>query len=103
MSGGKVHLNGRRPKRSSDVRVGDRIRIRKRYYEYELIVEGLAERRGPASEAARLYEETAESKRARERRALQLKMMPHFDFRDGGRPSKKERREIDRLRGYRKK
>ncbi len=69
ISGGKVQVNGRRVKRASLLGVGDRVRVRKGPYLIEIIVQGLSERRGPASEAARLYEETAESRLERERLA----------------------------------
>lgn len=103
VAGGKVQLNGRRPKPSSSVTRDDRIRVRKGQWEYEVVVRDLAERRGSASQAAALYEETQESQERRERHALQRKAMPRFDFREGGRPTKKERRALERLRGYRKK
>jgi ribosome-associated heat shock protein Hsp15 len=102
VSGGKVQLNGRRPKRASLVATGDRISVRKGRFEHRLVVLGLSERRGSASEAADLYEETEESRRERQRLARQLKVMPKYEFRDGGRPTKKERRELDRLRGFKK-
>jgi ribosome-associated heat shock protein Hsp15 len=46
IAGGKVHLSGQRVKRSKMVQVGDALRIRKGIYEYAVIVQGLAERRG---------------------------------------------------------
>lgn len=103
VSGGKVQLNGRRPKPSSLVAVGDELRVQKGVYEFRLEVQGLGEKRGSAEEAARLYEETPESRRAREARKTQMRTMPRFDFREGGRPTKKQRRDLERLRGYRKK
>lgn len=99
ITGAKVHINGHRPKRSSPVRAGDRVRIRKGLYEYQVVVRGLSEHRGPATVAETLYEETAESIRGRERRKLQKKAAPTFSFREKGRPSKKERRQLRRLKG----
>lgn len=96
--GGKVQVNGRRAKRSSVLRVGDRVRVRKRAVEYQLVVRAISERRGPASEAAALCEETPESLRARADRARQRKAAPKFSFREKGRPSKKERRALNRLK-----
>lgn len=98
VSGGKVQLNGRRAKRASNLHVGDRLRIRKGPFEYQLDVVQLSERRGPAREAATLYEETAASLAAREKLRAQRKAAPTFSFREGGRPSKKERRQLDRLK-----
>jgi len=99
IQGGKIQVNGRRPKRSSGIAPGDRVRVRKGQQEYRVIVKGLSERRGPASEAEKLYEETAESVRARERLKLLKQAAPTFEFKDKGRPSKKERRQLRRLKG----
>ena len=103
VSGGKVRLNGRRPKPSSPVMVGDELQLQKGIYEFRLEVRALAEKRGAAGEAGDLYEETPDSRRARETRRLQMRTIPRADFRDGGRPTKKQRRDLERLRGYRKK
>ncbi len=96
--GGKVQVNGRRAKRSSVLRVGDRVRVRKRAVEYQIVVRSISERRGPAKEAAALYEETPESLQARADLARQRKAAPTFSFREKGRPSKKERRALNRLK-----
>ena len=98
IAGGKVQVNGRRPKRASALHLGDRVRIRKGPFEFHVLVRRTSEHRGPASEAATLYEETAESINDRERLALLRKAAPTFEFRDRGRPSKKERRELQRLK-----
>ncbi len=98
--GGKVQLNGKRAKRASHLRLGDRLRLRRGPYEQQLIVRRLSERRGPASEAVTLYEETQESLRARQSLAQQRKAAPTFDFREKGRPSKKERRQLRRLKSH---
>jgi ribosome-associated heat shock protein Hsp15 len=97
VGGGKVHVNGRRAKRASTLRVGDRVRVRKGPYEYHVIVRELSERRGPAKVAAALYEETPESVRAREQLRSQRRAAPSFSF-EKGRPNKKERRLLQRLK-----
>jgi ribosome-associated heat shock protein Hsp15 len=97
IGGGKVDVNGERTKRAKDLKLGDEVRVRHGQFEHIVIVRGLSERRGPASEAATLYEETEASKRGRETLALQLRSLP-TDFAEG-RPTKKERRDIDRFRG----
>ena len=98
IAGGKVQLNGDRPKRAKGVQPGDRVRVRVGPYEHEVVVRALSDRRGPASEAAKLYEETAASVAAREKLSLQLRSVTHdFGF-EKGRPSKKERRDIERFR-----
>lgn len=97
IAGGKVQVNGARPKRAKLLQVGDRVRVRLGPYEYQLVVRGLAERRGSARDAATLYEETPEGRLARERLAEQLRLLPKPVFRGKGRPTKKERRDIERL------
>ncbi len=74
------------------------MRVRKRAVEFQLIVRGVSERRGSASQAATLYDETPESLRARADLALQRKAAPTFSFRKKGRPNKKERRALRRLK-----
>jgi ribosome-associated heat shock protein Hsp15 len=46
-----------------------------------------------------MYEETEESKQLRWKAAEERKMMPHFEPLREGRPSKRDRREMDRFRG----
>src|SRR5438876_291289 len=77
----------------------DRMRVRKDPFQYELTVRGLAEHRGPPGVAAGLYEEDPEAKRQRERLAEQLKLAPSLRYEGKGRPTKKQRREIGKLRG----
>ena len=96
IAGGKVEVNGDDVKRARPVRAGDRIRIRLGPYEHHVTVLGLSGRRGPAAEAALLYEESAESREARERVAWQLRhAAPTFDY-EKGKPTKKERRDWER-------
>jgi ribosome-associated heat shock protein Hsp15 len=97
IEGGKVRVNDARPKTGAPVRVGDVVRVRHGPIERTVLVTGLAERRGRASEAAGLFEETAESLARRRERETQLKLMPDTTFRGKGRPTKRERRELDRL------
>jgi ribosome-associated heat shock protein Hsp15 len=98
IDGGKVDVNDTRAKRAKMIQVGDEIRVRQTPYEHVVHVRGLSERRGPASVAATLYEETAESKARRERLVTQIRSMPSDDW-ESGRPTKRDRRDIDRLRG----
>ncbi len=98
IGGGKVQLNGRRVKRAHLVHVGDELRVRKGPFEHCVVVRQLSERRGPAKEAQQLYDETEESRLKRDTLAIQLKSVPANTFRTKGRPTKKERREIDRFR-----
>jgi zinc protease len=98
VDGGRVEVNGERAKRARMVRVGDLLRIRLGPIEYQVTVQGLSEQRGPAKVATTLYQEDPMAKRAREERALQLRTMPSAFFDGKGRPTKKQRREIDRLK-----
>src|SRR5262245_4612973 len=100
VDGGRVDLNGDRPKRSKPVKVGDEIRIRLGPFHHHVQVKGLADRRGPASEAVLLYQEDEASKRARLELADRLRAQAPL-FQDTGKPSKKQRREIDRWKGKR--
>jgi ribosome-associated heat shock protein Hsp15 len=100
IEGGKVEVNGEGVKRARLLQAGDLVRIRLGPYEHHVTVKGLSERRGPAAMAAELYEETAASRAARERLAWQLKHAPALLYdQERGRPTKRDRREIDRLRG----
>ena len=95
--GGKVEVNGERAKPARLVRPGDQIVVRQPPFEWRLTVRGLAERRGPATVAQGLYEETAESRAERERLAERLRVaQPLFVYEEKGRPTKKDRRMIDR-------
>ena len=99
IAGGKVQVNGDRAKRARPVQPGDEIRIRQGPYEHHVVVRALSGRRGPAPAAAELYEETPASRAAREAMALQLKSIHAAFVPDRGRPTKKDRRELGRLRG----
>ena len=99
VGGGNVELNGARAKRAKPIAVGDRLRIRRGPFEYQLVVRAVAEQRGPPAAAAGLYEEDSAGKRRRERLAEQLRMAPTLRYAGKGRPTKKDRREIERLKG----
>lgn len=95
VDGGKVQLNGERAKPAKLVKAGDEIRLRLGPYEHILIVRALGERRGPASVAQALYEETEASRTARAALATQLRLAPAaFVYEDKGRPTKKDRRDL---------
>src|SRR4051812_33633194 len=76
IEGGKVSVNGAGAKRSRPVHVGDQVRVRLGPYEHLVTVRALSERRGPASEAAKLFEENPDGKKEREALAAQLKLLP---------------------------
>ncbi len=99
IAGGKVQLNGRRAKRSKGVHAGDRVGIRKGPYRFAVVVKNLAEKRLSAKEAVLLFEETADSRATRETLRGQLKAVAAHEFKYKGRPSKKERRDLKKIRG----
>lgn len=101
IDGAKVRINGERVKRARLVAPGETLQIRLGPYEHVVLVRATSERRGPAREAARLYEETPASIAERERVAFQLKAA-HVLFvpETNARPTKRDRR---RLEDFRKK
>ncbi|MES2305543.1 MAG: S4 domain-containing protein [Gemmatimonadota bacterium] len=98
VAGGKVEVNGEHPKPAKTIQRGDLIRVRLGPFEHIVQVTGLAERRGSATQAAALFEETVASVAARARHAEMLRLAPAMEF-DEGKPSKKDRRALDKLRG----
>jgi ribosome-associated heat shock protein Hsp15 len=99
IAGGKVQLNGERVKRAKSLQIGDEVRIRLGPYEHQVVVRELSDRRGPAPQAAALYEEKESSRAAREALALQLKSVHAIFAPERGRPTKKDRRDIRRFKG----
>lgn len=96
---GHVRLNGQRVKPAHAVRIGDALRIEApRATERDVTIVGIPVRRGPATEAATTYVETAESlerqRRAREERSLRVAFAPPTE----GRPDKRTRRLLLRAR-----
>jgi ribosome-associated heat shock protein Hsp15 len=76
------------------VRIGDRLEVRRPPFEQVIVVRALSDRRGPASEAQALYEETAQSRAKREAVVAELKSLPPPAFK--GRPTKKTRRDYEK-------
>jgi ribosome-associated heat shock protein Hsp15 len=99
IEGGKILVAGERVKPAKLVQAGDVVSVRLGPYEHVVTVRATSERRGPASVAATLYEETAASRAAREKLAEQLRMAPAaFVYEEKGRPTKRDRRELDKFR-----
>jgi ribosome-associated heat shock protein Hsp15 len=96
--GGHVQVNGARVKPARDVVVGDRLEIRRGQQRFTVTVTGLAERRGPASAAAELYEEDPESIAARERQRDERRLAKPLGSDLTARPTKRDRRRLDALR-----
>jgi ribosome-associated heat shock protein Hsp15 len=101
IEGGKVHYEGHRTKPGKLPHVGARVTVRQGYDEKDVIIRALADRRGPATEAQKLYEETPESIERRERMASERQMQRLADI-QSERPEKKtERRRMEALKLYR--
>ena len=98
---GRVESNGQRAKAAREVRIGDRLLVKNDSGDFHVEVLLLSEMRGPAPVAQTLYRETEESRELRRKMAEQRKAMPYFEAPSEGKPSKRNRREIDRLRGRR--
>ena len=96
IDGGHVRLNGKRAKASKEVRTGDTLDIRRGFEDFTVRVQDVAERRGGAAQAALLYRETEASVAKRERE-MELRRaargQPSY-----GRPSKRDRRRMERFR-----
>jgi ribosome-associated heat shock protein Hsp15 len=97
VDGGKIKLNGERPKPAKAVKIGDRLEVRSGPFTFSIAVLCLSDKRGPATTAAKLYAESEESQAARRVLADQLRAdavaMPFLR----GRPTKKARRAIIRF------
>jgi ribosome-associated heat shock protein Hsp15 len=95
---GRVRIDGERVKPARNVRMGDLLRIDNGSTEWEVIVRALADKRGSAAIAQGLYEETEASVRKRQLQAEQRKLFhePSVDIK--GRPTKRDRRMLDKTR-----
>lgn len=99
---GRVQVNGQDAKASREVKVGDRVRFRQGPVEREVVVSGISAVRGPAPVAQQLYEETPESIERRQAAAQQRRLAaePALSI-EQGRPTKRDRRQIDKAWGDR--
>jgi len=94
INGGHVHVNGQRIKPARTIRVGDAIVITKDQYHWRLVVEALAQRRGPATEARRLYSEDVDSIQQRETIRAETRLVSPTPTK---RPDKRQRRRLIRF------
>jgi ribosome-associated heat shock protein Hsp15 len=99
VNGGRVHLNDERVKASHGVKAGDAVTFTRSAVVFECVVAAVPQRRGPASEAARCYDETPASKARREAFAARMKVAAGLSPRPDERPNKHERRLLRQLRG----
>ncbi|MCG8313145.1 MAG: ribosome-associated heat shock protein Hsp15 [Pseudomonadales bacterium] len=94
VEGGKVHYDGHRVKPSKEVSIGATIKLRQGFDEKTVIVTAISDRRGNATMAATLYEETQESIQQRHKNAAQRKSLAQSSPVPVGRPNKRDRRRI---------
>jgi len=97
INGGHVHVNGHRVKPSRAINEGEQVRIQKGHVEMIVVVQALLDKRGPASVAQTLYEETEASRLAREQQAEQRRLLSQSTHRPERRPDKRQRRHIIRF------
>ncbi len=97
--GGKVKQNGAAAKPAKELKPGDRLLIRTGDEDWEVEVQGFNAQRRPAAEARLLYRETPESMKQRAEAAELRRLVPLPQADAKGRPTKRDRRQLNRLRG----
>jgi ribosome-associated heat shock protein Hsp15 len=97
ITAGRVQLNGERTKPAHEIKPADMVVVRVGDWRWEVRVKALAERRGPAAEASKLYDETAASRTERERRGDLRRWGTEPAAALKGRPTKRNRRLLDDL------
>jgi ribosome-associated heat shock protein Hsp15 len=98
VAGGRVHVNGVRVKPAKEVRADDTVAVTIGDLRWTVVVRGIGDRRGPASMAATLYEETAESRANREQHVAERRLARPPGAQEGARPTKQDRRRLEALR-----
>jgi len=96
--GGRVHVNDALVRPAREVRIGDTVVVRIGQLEWTVVVQALSDKRGSAKVAVTLFEETSASASERARRTLELRMSRPLGADLGARPTKQDRRRIERLR-----
>jgi ribosome-associated heat shock protein Hsp15 len=97
VAGGRVQLNGDRTKPAHDVKAADMVVVRVGDWRWEVKVKALSDKRGPAEEARKLYDETEASRAERERRGDLRRLSPEPGAARKGRPTKRDRRLLEGL------
>jgi ribosome-associated heat shock protein Hsp15 len=98
VSGGKVHLNGNRAKPGRTINIGDELRIQRGEEEFVITIVEPSTRRGPATVARTLYEESDESRIRREKLVEERKLERQQHATRERRPDKRQRRNIVRFK-----
>jgi ribosome-associated heat shock protein Hsp15 len=96
---GRVQSNGIVAKPAREVHLGDLLKVKTEAGEFEINVLGVSDIRGPAVVAQTLYSETDDSKVRRQKAAEERKMVAQFELLPESRPSKRDRRDLERFRG----
>src|SRR3984957_6345699 len=96
---GRIQSNGQPAKAARDVKIGDQLRVTNDGGDFQVEVLLLSDVRGPAAVAQTLYQETDASRALRARVAEERKAMPRVEALSAGKPSKRNRRVLNRLRG----
>lgn len=96
---GRIECNGQHAKPSREVRPGDMLQVKNDSGDFEVEVLELSDIRGPAPVAQKLYSETEASRELRLKLLEQRKAMPPVELSTSGKPAKRDRRKLDRLRG----
>jgi ribosome-associated heat shock protein Hsp15 len=96
---GRIAANGQPAKAAREVKVADMLQIRNEGGDFQVEVLGLSEVRGPAAVAQTLYRETEASRELQLKVAAERKALAASEAFPAGRPSKRDRREINRFRG----
>jgi len=99
VDGGRVEVNEEKAKPAKLLRIGDLVRVRIGPYEYRVVVRALGVKRGSAVQAATLYEEEPAGRERREHLAEQHRLAARMSDTRKERPSKRDRREIGKLKG----
>jgi len=95
---GRIKCNGQEAKASREIHAGDLMQVNNETGEFHVEVLVVSEMRGPAAVARTLYRETEASRELRIKLAEERKAVPHFEGFRQGRPSKRDRRELSRLK-----
>jgi len=95
----RIESNGHTAKAAREVRVGDVLQIKNDTGIFVVEVLGLTEMRGPMAVAQDLFLETEASRETRLKAAAERKAMAQTDGWTEGRPSKRDRRDIERFKG----
>jgi ribosome-associated heat shock protein Hsp15 len=97
VAAGRVKLNGDRIKPAHTVKAGDGVAVRIAEFDWNIVVRGLSQQRGPAPQAQLLYEESEASRAERQKRADQRRWGTEPSLQMKGRPTKRNRRLLEKF------